>query len=202
MSSSSMTTPVFTYDPWERYVMAMEEIDARKKRITTAFNSANVPYAIIGGMAVAEWVATKDPDAVRTTKDVDMVLDRRDLEAAKAAAMRAGLEYHFSNGIPMFLERENPSPKRGVHLIWAGEIVRDGDPIAAPSVTRSILFPSGSRIICLEDLVGMKLVAFRRHDQTHLADMLNVGLWDQSWVSNYPPVLAERLQQIVDNPVA
>ena len=86
MSPPEMTTPVFTYDPWERYVMAMEEIDARKKRITAAFNSNQVPYAIIGGMAVAEWVATKDPDAVRTTKDVNMVLDRHDLEAAKSAA--------------------------------------------------------------------------------------------------------------------
>lgn len=202
MSTTAMTTPVFTYDPWERYVMAMEEIDARKKRITAAFNSANVPYAIVGGMAVAEWVASKDPDAVRTTKDVDMVLDRRDLEAAKSAAATAGLEYHFSNGIPMFLERENPTPKRGVHLIWAGETVREGDPLPAPSVARSIVFPSGSRIICLEDLIGMKLVAFRRHDQTHLADMFNVGLWDATWVSKYPPVLAARLKEIVDNPVA
>ena len=40
MSSSAMTTPVFTYDPWERYVMTMEEIDARKKRITAAFNAS------------------------------------------------------------------------------------------------------------------------------------------------------------------
>ena len=78
MSTSEMITPVFTYDPWERYVMTMEEIDERKKRITAAFNSSQVPYAIIGGMAVAEWVASKDPDGVRTTKDVDMLLDRSD----------------------------------------------------------------------------------------------------------------------------
>src|SRR5438128_1301869 len=141
MSTSAMITPVFTYDPWERYVMAMEEIDARKKRITAAFNSSQVPYAIIGGMAVAEWVASKDPDGVRTTKDVDMLLDRHDLEAAKSAAATVGLDYHVVSEIGMFLERENPSPKRGVHLIWAGETVRLGDPLPAPSVTRSIVFP-------------------------------------------------------------
>ena len=182
--------------------MAMEEIDARKKRVTAAFNSNQVPYAVIGGMAVAEWVATKDPDAVRTTKDVDLLLDRADLDAAKDAAAAIGLDYHVVTDVGMFLERENPSPKRGVHLIWAGETVREGDPLPAPQITRSIVFPSGSRIVCLEDLIGMKLVAFRRHDQVHLADMFNVGLWDKSWVSNYPPVLAARLQQIVDNPVA
>ncbi len=202
MSSSAMITPVFTFDPWERYVMTMEEIDARKKRITAAFNSSQVPYAIIGGMAVAEWVASKDPDGVRTTKDVDMLLDRSNLDAAKSAAATVGLDYHVVSEIGMFLERENPSPKRGVHLIWAGETVRQGDPLPAPQVSRSIVFPSGSRIVCLEDLIGMKLVAFRRHDQVHLADMFNVGLWDQSWVSNYPAVLAAKLQQIVDNPIA
>ncbi len=202
MSTSAMMTPVFTYDPWERYVMTMEEIDARKKRITAAFNSSQVPYAIIGGMAVAEWVASKDPDAVRTTKDVDLLLDRGDLDAAKTAAAKSGLDYHFANGIGMFLERQNPSAKRGVHLIWAGETVRPGDPLPAPQVSRSIVFPSGSRIVCLEDLIGMKLVAFRRHDQTHLADMFNVGLWDAAWVSKYPPELAARLKEIVDNPVA
>src|SRR5260221_5707566 len=97
MSTSAMTTPEFTFDPWERYVMTMEEIDARKKRITAAFNSSQVPYAIIGGMAVPQWVASKDPDAVRTTKDVHLLLDRHHLDAAKTAAATSGLYHHCRN---------------------------------------------------------------------------------------------------------
>ena len=38
------------------------------------------PYALVGGQAVALWVATKDPAAVRTTKDVDILLRRQEMD--------------------------------------------------------------------------------------------------------------------------
>jgi hypothetical protein len=49
----------------------MEKVAERLVRITSALEKASVPYALVGGQAVALWVATKDPSAVRTTKDVD-----------------------------------------------------------------------------------------------------------------------------------
>src|SRR3954464_14958551 len=101
---------------WEKHVMALEQVTQRMNRITGAFDKSKVPYALIGGQAVAVWVASKEPGLVRTTKDVDLLLDRRDLEQAKQAAATVGLEYHFVNGIGMFLERENPNPRHGVHL--------------------------------------------------------------------------------------
>ena len=78
-------TPAGT-DPWELYMMALEDIANRLERITRALAEADVPYALVGGQAVALWVATSDPAAVRTTKDVDVLLRRRDLPAARAAA--------------------------------------------------------------------------------------------------------------------
>src|SRR5437016_2565201 len=90
---------------WERYLMAMDAVTQRLERITQAFEQAGVPYALIGGQAVALWVATKDPAAVRTTKDVDILLRRQDLPAARAAARHAGLEYFEALGVGMFLER-------------------------------------------------------------------------------------------------
>src|SRR5947209_6080489 len=59
---------------WERYLMAMDEVTERMRRIARAFDEAQVDYALVGGQAVALWVATKDPAAVRTTKDVDILL--------------------------------------------------------------------------------------------------------------------------------
>ena len=61
--------------------MALDEVTDRLHRITRALTDAEVPYALAGGQAVALWVATKDPAAVRTTKDVDLLLRRRDLPA-------------------------------------------------------------------------------------------------------------------------
>ena len=54
--------------------------------------------------------------------------------------------------------------------------------------------------IGLEPLVRMKLTYFRRKDQVHLLDMLAVGLIDESWKIRFPPELADRLQQLLDNP--
>ena len=37
-----------------------------------------IPSAIVGGNAVAAWVSTMDPGAVRNTVEVDMVIDGPD----------------------------------------------------------------------------------------------------------------------------
>jgi hypothetical protein len=56
------------------------------------------------------------------------------------------------------------------------------------------------RVLSLEALVRMKLTSFRLKDQVHLQDMIGVGLIDATWPARFPPELAARLQQILDNP--
>ena len=46
----------------------------------------------------------------------------------------------------------------------------------------------------------MKLTSFCDKDKTHLRDMLEVGLIDQSWVGRFPKPLGDRLQQLIDSP--
>jgi len=46
----------------------------------------------------------------------------------------------------------------------------------------------------------MKLTSFRRKDQVHLSDMLEVGLIDVTWTKRLPPELAARLQSLIDTP--
>jgi hypothetical protein len=46
----------------------------------------------------------------------------------------------------------------------------------------------------------MKLNSYRRKDQVHLLDLLDVGLIDQSWCSRLCPEHAARLQQLIDTP--
>jgi len=48
--------------------------------------------------------------------------------------------------------------------------------------------------------VRIKLTAFRDKDRTHLRDLLEVGLLDQSWVIRFPPELGARLQLLIDTP--
>src|SRR3954470_24073087 len=89
---------------WERYTLAMDALTDRLDRITGALTKLGVPYALVGGQAVIFWVASKDPAAVRTTKDVDILLDRKDLPKAKSAALSVGLEYVEVIDVGMFLE--------------------------------------------------------------------------------------------------
>ena len=62
--------------------------------------------------------------------------------------------------------------------------------------------PAGFRVITLEALVHMKLLSNRRKDQVHVEDLIGVGLIDRTWLAKLPPVLAERLQGILDTPDA
>jgi hypothetical protein len=64
----------------DRMVLAVERVRERVLRATSALESAGVPYAVAGGNAVAAWVATVDPSAVRNTQDGDILLRRADLD--------------------------------------------------------------------------------------------------------------------------
>jgi hypothetical protein len=142
------------------------------------------------------WVATKDPDAVRTTKGVDILLRRSDLARAKRAAKSADLEYFEVLGVGMFLDHKNPHPKRGVHIIWAGEKVKPEYPLPAPDVDDRLELQPGRFVVSLIDLVKMKLMARRLHDLTQLKDMIDVGLIDREMLRQLPKVLAERLEPL------
>lgn len=182
---------------YDKFVMAVDDIQRRMDRFTGAMDRASIRYALIGGQAVALWVATRDPSAVRVTKDVDVLLERRELDAARAAAADAELDFHETSGIGMFLERHDPSPKQGVHLVWADERVRESDPLAAPGVDQCTVLDD-KRVINLECLLEMKLTAHRLHDRVHIIDMINVGLVGPAMADGLPKVLAERLAALFE----
>ncbi len=190
--------------PWpadilERMGRAVEKVQERLRRAAQALEAGNVSYAIVGGNAVAAWVAKVDQGAVRTTRDVDILIRRDDLEAAKAAMDAAGFEYAFTYGVHLFVERPDGKPSEGVHLLFAGEKVKPTDPVPAPEITESER-GEAFQVLALESLVRMKLVANRDKDRTHLRDMIALGLIDATWPERFPEVLAERLRQILANP--
>jgi hypothetical protein len=178
---------------------AVERIQERLERATTALENAGIPYAIIGGNAVRAWVAQADEAAVRTTRDVDVLLRRADLPAATAAMESAGFIYRHVRGIDMFLDGPGAKARDAVHVIFAGEKVRPEDAVPAPDVTETEEIDR-HRVLKLDALVRMKLTAFRRKDQMHLIDMIDVELLDRTWPNRLPPELAPRLQELLDNP--
>ena len=177
--------------------MALDEVTDRLQRIVGAFDEAGVEYALVGGQAVALWVATKDPSAVRTTKDVDILLRREDLPEARAAAASVALDYFEVLGVGMFLERSDLNPRKAVHLIWAGQKVRPEYPLPSPSVDERETLEPGMQVVSLSGLVRMKLMANRDQDRVHLRDLIDVGLVTRDLVSALPPELASRLDALL-----
>jgi hypothetical protein len=180
-------------------VRAVERVRERMHRAALALERAGVLYAVIGGNAVAAHVGRVDESAVRNTPDVDILLRRTDLKAAKAALTNAGFVYRNLQGIDTFLDGPGAKARDAVHIIFAGEKVRSVDPVPAPEISESEATPS-YRVVALESLVRMKLTSFRDKDRTHLRDMIGVGLVDESWLSRLPVELAARLKELLDNP--
>lgn len=184
---------------WDRMERAVEKIQQRLERTASALEQAGIPYAIIGGNAVRAWVAQADEAAVRTTRDVDILLRRSDWPASVAAMESAGFIYRRVKSIDMFLDGPGSKARDAVHVLFAGEKVRPEDPVAAPDVSESEEIQH-HRTIRLEALVRMKLTAFRDKDRMHLRDMIDVELIDASWCERVPSELAARLKVLFDNP--
>jgi hypothetical protein len=184
---------------WERMIRAVEKVKERLLRAASALEKAGIPYAVVGGNAVAAWVSRVDEAAVRNTQDVNILLRRDDLDAAEAALNPAGFVRRHVNSIDMFLDTPKAKARDAVHILFAGEKVRPECVCASPDVTESEV-TSGFRVVTLDALVCMKLTSFRDKDRTHLRDMLDVGLIDATWGKRLPAELARRLQELIDNP--
>ena len=180
-------------------IRAVEKVRERLRRAVAALEAARVPYALVGGNAVAAWVSRVEEAAVRNTQDVDILLRRADLPAAKAAMARSGFVYRHAASLDMFLDGPNARARDAVHLVFAGEKVRPDSLSATPDVTESEATES-FRLVTLEALVRMKLTSFRDKDRTHLRDLVEVGLVDASWCPWLPSAMRARLQSILDNP--
>ncbi len=184
---------------WERMIRAVELVRERLLRATAALEKAGVPYAVAGGNAVASWVSRVDRAAVRNTQDVDILVRRSDFERVRQAMIDSGFVHAKILGIDVFLDGPDAKVRDAVHILFADEKVRPDYALAAPSVSDSDRDPE-FQVLALEALVRMKLTSFRRKDQVHILDMIDVGLIDPTWPARFLPPLDARLQELIDHP--
>jgi hypothetical protein len=144
-------------------------------------------------------VARIDDEAVRNTRDVDLLVRRADFAAARSAFEAAGFVYHHLLDVDVFIDGPQGKPSAGVHLLFAGEKVRADDEHPCPELDESER-AAEFQVVKLLALVRMKLMSWRLKDQVHLQDLIHVGLIDATWPARLPPPLGERLQKLLDNP--
>ena len=183
----------------DRMVRAVEKVRQRLLRAASALEGSNIPYAVIGGNAVAAWVSRVDEAAVRNTQDVDILIRRQDLERTKVALVSAGFVWDTTMDVQFFLDGPGAKVRDAVHMLMAGEKVKPHYASPTPDVDQSHRGQE-FQVIDLEPLVEMKLNSWRDKDRTHLRDMISIGLLDQTWPARFLPELAGRMQQLLDNP--
>lgn len=184
---------------WERIDRAVEKVKDRLRRVTHALNTADIPYAVIGGNAVQHWVAQVDESVVRNTRDVDIILNESDLDRAILALEAEGFIYRHAAGVSMFLDGPEAKARDAVHVVFAGQKVRDEYPEPVPLLDEYELMEE-SRTLPFEKLVKMKLTSYRRKDQVHLLDMISIGLIDESWLDRLSPELRVRMEELLNDP--
>jgi hypothetical protein len=194
-----MTSPRIDEDLLDRMVRAVEKVRERLHRAAGALEEAKIPYAVIGGHAVAVWVARVDESAVRNTPDVDILLKRTDFDSARVELTRAGFVWLDNGETATFLDGPNAKARDAVHIIFAGERVRSEDLVPAPEISEAESTGSFC-VVALESLVRMRLTSFRKKDQVHILDMISVGLVDETWLPSLPAELSVRLKELLDNP--
>ncbi len=184
---------------WQRMIEAVQAVRERALRATAALERAGIPYAVAGDNAVAAWVARVDRAAVRNTQDVDILVRRADFAAVKVALEAVGFVHATVMDVACFIDGPQGSPRDAIHLLFAGEKVRESYPLPTADVTERER-ADDYHVVALEALVRMKLNSFRDKDRTHLRDMISLGLVDDSWLSRCVPEHAVRLRQLLDDP--
>lgn len=137
-------------------------------RVVGSFDSANVDYALVGGLAVGVW------GAPRATKDIDLLVRGEDLAAAKAALQSCGyklaaLPMHFSDG--MEIQRVS-KVEAGGRLMMVDLILVNAqlEPIWQSRERRAV--ESGPLwVISRDALIAMKVAAGRPQDQADVVKL-------------------------------
>lgn len=182
---------------WERMVAAVEDVRERARRAAAALTNAGIPFVVVGGHAVASWVARVDVEAVRNTKDVDLLVQREDFLRVIDALQAAGFVHRDVHGVDLFLDGAEGSVRSAIHIVFAGEKVYPDYVLPTPSVSESEPGPDFP-VPTLEALVRMKLTSNRLKDKVHVLDLLEVGLVDETWCERLPAELSARLRQLIE----
>lgn len=195
----------FDQTVWERLpgIMAagymQELLHDRTERFTRALDDAGIPYAVCGGMAVIAWITNANPDYVRNTKDVDVCVRAEDLARITDAVRPHGFVAAEVNGVQMFLDGPDGTPKHAVHVVIAGRPPNRWTREPIPDIgdgVRDAKFRWAR--LGIRELLVTKLIANRMHDQTHIADLWRAGVIDRGWAHQVPEHLQPLLHRIID----
>src|SRR5271168_47556 len=136
-------------------------------KITDALVAERIPHEVIGGLAVLIHVEEANPEYTSLTRDVDLMVNRSDLERIKLAVEKHGFRFRHVAGVDMLIYGEAESAKNAVHLIFSGEKVRPNYVAPTPPIELERKRIQGKEVMMIPvaDLLKMKLTSNRDKDR-------------------------------------
>jgi hypothetical protein len=165
-------------------------------RLAKALSQAGIEYRVVGGFAAYMHVNEVEPMAARLTRDIDVAIDRADLDAIIEATRPYGFRYRHAAGVDMLVDAEAPKAHSAIHLLFIREKVRKDYEEPVPAFSPAVQYENGISIISVADLVKMKLTSYRDKDRVHVRDMDGVGLITEEVEAGLSPILLGRLKHI------
>ncbi len=184
---------MLTIAAWDRHV---EQLLETVRRLTQAFAQAGIDYRVIGGVAVFLHVHDRNPGAARSTRDVDIAVDRTQLQAVIDAVRPFGFVHRRAAGVDMLADAREPRARSAVHMVFVGEKVRPEYVEPVPGFSTPIRTAEGILLAPVAHLVRMKLTSYRLKDRVHIQDMDAVGLITPDVENQLSEVLRERLREV------
>jgi hypothetical protein len=177
----------FPIDVWKRlkeidmFFSGRGKVHQTMRRLARQLREANIPYAILGAMAV------NAHGAERTTKDVDFLLTPEGL--ARFREKYVGKDYDPVRGRPRrFADRQNGVT---VDILVTGRFPGTGrtgpfpfpDPMEASEEIRKL------RVVTLPQLIQLKLAARRYYDFGDVVQLIKVHQLDESFLEKIHPAV-------------
>jgi hypothetical protein len=174
----------------------VEQLFEVLRRLHDALTSAGIPYRLVGGLGVFFQVSARNPLAARLTQDVDVAVDRKDLQRIAAAVKDFGFRYRHAAGVDLLVDATKPKSRSAVHFVFIREKVRPQYLEPVPDFSKPTITEEGILLAPVPDLVRMKLTSLRLKDKVHLLDMDSVGLITPKIEAALPAELRERLRHL------
>lgn len=169
------------------YYMARGSVHETLRRLTKRLEQENIPYALLGGLALASH------GFVRMTDDVDILLTRDGLAAFRERCVGRGYVPAFANAQKTF--RDTESLVR-IEFLTTGEFPGDGKPkaVSFPDPQNNFVERAGIRVIPVEKLIELKLASgmTASHRLRDLADVQDLII-----ALKLPREFAEQLDESV-----
>lgn len=166
------------------------------RRFHNALTKAAIPYRVVGGLGVFLQISARDPLAARLTQDVDVAVDRNDLERIAQVVKDFGFHYRHAAGVDLLVDETKPKARSAVHFVFVRERVRLDYFEPVPDFSNPTVTEEGILVASVPDLVRMKLTSFRLKDKVHLIDLDATGLITPEIEAALSDKLRQRLQQV------